>query len=694
MLTSLIAFTLRQVLGDGIDAVSDLFLDHPQSLLQAIQRAHERTWQSLAIVVVGDSLLDRVKTTSPSGEDKEVAAFLRDTAPLVDWSVAGFRQACQVELKSLKKSSLFAVPGDSAGKIASLASGFRRLLEGPDLIAEARQAVGQSADALHQDLPNLSRLLVMPSVGIPLLAALFAWFFKSEVEQNPELARKLIVERLWPLVASHAQSFSKIEQALLRLGDRVFDLVGATTKRDYYEVLGVSRDADEATLKKAYRKLATHYHPDRNPGDAEADAKFKEAAEAFEVLRDPQKRQRYDRYGHVGLEKEASYDFANADSVMDLFGEMFGDIFGGGRRRPDPHQGNDIFGGRRCGTCGGTGAKPGSQPVQCRRCNGHGVVIQGQGFFRIQQTCSACRGQGVVISEPCETCRGHGVVEVERTSDEKGGDQVECAVFAPDKVKQGEDVFIQAFAFLAGNEAEAATRAREFDKEAVQRGLVALEVQLRPGQRLRFHLSFRGVVVEEPIQELTWRGKTASVQFALTIPVDRPPGNLLGTLLISTDGVPVGRIGFKLTVVANHEQKTIGEAVSVGETASRFRKGFVSYSSKDRTEVIRRVQMLRPPVTDIQVFQDILDLEPGEPWAPILYQRIDECDIFLLFWSSNARKSDWVHREIERVRQRQGPDGLSPPTILPVIIEGPPPPEPPAELAHLHFNDYLLYLAR
>jgi molecular chaperone DnaJ len=211
----------------------------------------------------------------------------------------------------------------------------------------------------------------------------------------------------------------------------------ATTKRCYYEVLGVARDVDEETLKKAYRKLAMQYHPDRNPGDAEADAKFKETAEAFDVLRDPQKRQRYDRYGHAGLEGVPGHNFANADSVMDLFGELFGDLFGGGgRRHRGPRQGSDLqvafeislveaYTGiqrelkiprqERCNDCGGSGARPGSKPVACRRCNGHGVVIQGQGFFRIQQTCSACRGQGSVISDPCKSCRGAGRVEVERT---------------------------------------------------------------------------------------------------------------------------------------------------------------------------------------------------------------------------------------------------------------------------------------
>src|SRR5258708_3313377 len=180
----------------------------------------------------------------------------------------------------------------------------------------------------------------------------------------------------------------------------------ASTKRCFYEILGVAREADEETLKKAYRKLAMQYHPDRNPGDAEADGKFKEAAEALEVLGDPQKRQRYDRYGHAGLEGVAGHNFSNADSVMDMFGDLFGDLFGG-RRQRGPRQGSDLqvafeidlveaYKGtqrelkiprdERCNDCGGSGAKPGRKPVQCRRSNGHGVVIQGQAFFPLQQT--------------------------------------------------------------------------------------------------------------------------------------------------------------------------------------------------------------------------------------------------------------------------------------------------------------------
>jgi molecular chaperone DnaJ len=205
-------------------------------------------------------------------------------------------------------------------------------------------------------------------------------------------------------------------------------------KRDYYEVLGVEKNADDETLKKAYRKLAMQYHPDRNVGDHEAELKFKEAAEAFEVLRDPDKRSRYDRYGHAGLDGMNLPHFGNAESVMDLFGDIFGDLFGG-RRRRGPRGGRDLQmhveidlleacrgtkktlkvpRDERCTECGGNGARPGTQPATCRRCNGHGVVIQGQGFFRIQQTCPGCGGRGSVLPDPCRKCHGNGLVAVER----------------------------------------------------------------------------------------------------------------------------------------------------------------------------------------------------------------------------------------------------------------------------------------
>jgi molecular chaperone DnaJ len=223
------------------------------------------------------------------------------------------------------------------------------------------------------------------------------------------------------------------------------------SKRCYYEVLEVSRDADEDTIKSAYRRLAMKYHPDRNPGDQEAEVKFKEAAEAYEVLRDPEKRHRYDRYGHAGLEGLNMPNFGNVDSVMDLFGELFGGVFGGGRMRRGPQAGRDLqtvieldlveaYKGvtrtvtipraERCSDCGGEGCKKGTRPSNCRLCNGHGVVVQGQGFFRIQQTCPRCGGRGAIITDPCQACRGAGRVVRER----------DVSVQIPPGIENGQDI--------------------------------------------------------------------------------------------------------------------------------------------------------------------------------------------------------------------------------------------------------------
>ena len=218
----------------------------------------------------------------------------------------------------------------------------------------------------------------------------------------------------------------------------------AESKRDYYEVLGVSKDADDAAIKKAYRALAKKYHPDMNPGDAEAEKKFKEASEAYAVLSDAEKRRQYDQFGHAAFEGGAGgaggfggFDFNGAD-FGDIFGDIFGDLFGGGARRGGcanngPMKGANIrksiritfeeavFGCKKelevilkdpCTTCGGTGAKPGTSPETCPKCGGKGqVVYTSQSFFgTVQnvQTCPNCGGSGKVIKEKCTSCSGTG----------------------------------------------------------------------------------------------------------------------------------------------------------------------------------------------------------------------------------------------------------------------------------------------
>jgi molecular chaperone DnaJ len=206
------------------------------------------------------------------------------------------------------------------------------------------------------------------------------------------------------------------------------------TQRDYYEILGVAKNASDDDVKRAYRKLAAKYHPDRNPGDEAAVHAFKEAAEAYDVLSTPEKRARYDRFGHAGVQGMGGggQGFGDVNDIFEAFGDLFGDIFGGGGGRPQrsgkrPRKGDSLrtsltidlmeaaAGCMReleiarhavCDTCQGTGAKPGTTPQTCDYCGGRGQVVQSQGFFRIQTNCPACRGQGTIIREKCETCRG------------------------------------------------------------------------------------------------------------------------------------------------------------------------------------------------------------------------------------------------------------------------------------------------
>lgn len=219
-------------------------------------------------------------------------------------------------------------------------------------------------------------------------------------------------------------------------------------KRDFYEILGVAKNASDEEIKKAYRKLAMKFHPDRNPDSKGAEDKFKEAKEAYEMLSDPQKREAYDRFGHAGVDPNVGGGggggFAGAGGFSDAFGDIFGDIFGGGAGRA--RGGAQVYRGAdlrynlditleqaahgfdttirvpswdECDTCHGSGAKPGTSPTTCGTCGGHGQVRMQQGFFSIQQTCPKCHGTGKVIPDPCTTCSGSGRIKRNKTLEVK-----------------------------------------------------------------------------------------------------------------------------------------------------------------------------------------------------------------------------------------------------------------------------------
>lgn len=208
------------------------------------------------------------------------------------------------------------------------------------------------------------------------------------------------------------------------------------SQRDYYEILGVDKTASADEIKKAYRKKAMQYHPDRNPGSAETESNFKDAAEAYDILRDEEKRARYDRFGHAGVSGNHG-GFSSNEDIFSHFGDIFGDLFGfsmagsrsrGGRNRPQ--QGSDlrynmkisfrqaakgdnttikIPRNKTCSTCQGSGSAPGTSPETCRQCGGAGQVRHNQGFFQISVPCPSCQGQGTTITNPCSQCKGRGI---------------------------------------------------------------------------------------------------------------------------------------------------------------------------------------------------------------------------------------------------------------------------------------------
>ena len=293
-------------------------------------------------------------------------------------------------------------------------------------------------------------------------------------------------------------------------------------------------------------------------------------------------------------------------------------------------------------------------------------------------------------------------------------DAVDCTVFAPPAAAAGDSILVQLFAHMPQQADEVIQLAREFDESARRLGFSSLEVEIPRGSRLQVELALPGLEIDEPVQNIVWRGRAVSVQFAVTVPPAQAPGNLIGKVTVYLQGAPIGHIRFKIQITARRlrmatftpppgepatgPQPLIGgtgeklEPQPLGDEACRYKQAFVSYAMKDLNEVMKRVQMLER--LHVSFFQDLLDLEPGERWERKLYQHIDDCDVFMLFWSTASKESKWVTKEVQYALARKGGEDSRPLEIVPVLIEGPPVPLPNPELAHLHFNDKLLYYMR
>jgi TIR domain len=273
-----------------------------------------------------------------------------------------------------------------------------------------------------------------------------------------------------------------------------------------------------------------------------------------------------------------------------------------------------------------------------------------------------------------------------RRSRVAGAEPVDFSVFGPPAMAVGSTIMLQIFLHQPEQADEAVGLAKAFDAAAEPRGFRSLETDLELGSLVVFQVTLPKLEINAPLKRVVWRGRTVSVQFAVEAPEGLAAQTIVGKVHAIQDGIPVGHILFKLEVT---ERTPAADEQGLGDTALRYRCAFVCYASADRNEVLKRVQMLA--IAGIEFFQDLLKLKPGQRWQRQLYRKIDESDLFLLFWSKSAKRSRWVLKEVRYAIARKGDDEEAPPEIVPVILGGPPPVKPPPDLAHLHFNDPIIY---
>ncbi len=301
---------------------------------------------------------------------------------------------------------------------------------------------------------------------------------------------------------------------------------------------------------------------------------------------------------------------------------------------------------------------------------------------------SAYRHEIVVLLSAIASFFGVGSVSLANTPQPRRteADDVLAGAFAPRTCAPGALFLVQVVLCRTSDAAKAARQAAHADPEARQRGKMVLNAEIALGDEVVVELRAEGQKIDEPRQLVVWRGQPIVCQFFVKIHRGTSPGPIGCHVRLVRNSIPVGSLRF----VTRCEQSGSDRSEPVGDYARRYHHAFLSYASADRAEVLKRAQALR--AAQIAFFQDFLSLDPGERWKRRLYEEIDRCDLFLLFWSSSARRSEWVRREVERALARQRGDGRGLPDITPVILEGPPPPAPPEAWSDIHFDDQISYL--
>ena len=264
-------------------------------------------------------------------------------------------------------------------------------------------------------------------------------------------------------------------------------------------------------------------------------------------------------------------------------------------------------------------------------------------------------------------------------------DAVECSIFGPPAAPPATTVLIQAFLHLANQAERASFLATTMDTSAKLKGTKSLDLPIKRGARVDIALSANGLAVDEPVQSVVWRGESAYCQFLAKVPEGTSGQSFFPVLRVSVDGKLLGAIKFRLSSDATASKPT---SEPLGDHVGRYKYAFVSYASKDRKEVLKRVQMLE--IMKTEFFQDILSLDPGDRWERKLYENIDRCDLFLLFWSQAAKESQWVIKEAEYALAHQRENPRSEPDLVPVVLQQNVP--PPPSLFAFHFNDRIQYL--